>query len=672
MNKLRKIVMILVWSLMFSCLIIFSANATSVCSHSTRNGVCTGCNAVIVEVGCMVKIEKLANSKGDWVEYSNVISIPEIGSVSSSMGSYVTCLMSATIKGLALGEADLFLLVKDSNQIIEQYKVIVVEHQHVFTSSKVENGTCIDKAVLKYTCACGYSYEAETELDITNHVETRTLKKVLTEPTCNEVGSGEYTCACGYVFINSIPAINHSNATLDNGIPATCTQTGFTAGKYCPDCDTWLEGHEIILTTAHSYTSEVTTEPTCFKEGLTTYSCTCGDSYTETFSKKEHEYGKWEVKTKPTCTKAGMEWSYCLNCDNDFEREIPAIGHNVIEYVMRASTDEMAAYGGKGAYITACDVCNEIFKQDFFARPAEYKLSTSAYTYNGNVRKPTVTVKDADGKTLVEGQDYDVIYPDSMKLPGKYDVTVFFKGNYLGEKKLSVTIKPKATTDLKAKTQDTKTITLSWSKTTGASGYEVYKYNSSTKKYVKIKTTTSTSYKVTSLTAGTTYKFKVRAYKKIDDETKVFGGYSSVFSTATKTAKPTIKTATQSSGKVKLTWNNVSGENGYEIYYSTSKNGTYKKMSGVAANKTTYTSSKLTAGKTYYFKVRTYKTVGENKIYSAFSDVKSVKIPIVYYITKTGTKYHVDGCRSLSKSKIQISYSDAVKRGYDPCNSCVL
>ena len=95
-------------------------------------------------------------------------------------------------------------------------------------------------------------------------------------------------------------------------------------------------------------------------------------------------------------------------------------------------------------------------------------------------------------------------------------------------------------------------------------------------------------------------------------------------------------------------------------------------MSGVVANKTTYTSSKLTAGKTYYFKVRTYKTVGENKIYSAFSDVKSVKIPIVYYITKTGTKYHIDGCRSLSKSKIQISYSDAVKRGYDPCNSCVL
>ena len=421
----------------------------------------------------------------------------------------------------------------------------------------------------------------------------------------------------------------------------------------------------------HTYTSSITTEATCFNDGVITYTCTCGDSYTEVIPKKEHEYGKWEVKTKPTCTNAGLEWSYCLNCDNDFEREIPAAGHNVIEYVMCASTDKYAAYGGDGAYVTACDTCNEIFKQEFFARPAEYTLSATTYTYNGNVRKPTVKVKDADGKTLVKGQDYDVIYPSGMKLPGKYEVKILFKGNYLGEKKLSFTIKPKATTGLKAKTQDTKTITLSWSKTTGATGYAVYRYNSSAKKYEKIKTTTSTSYKVTSLNAGTTYKYKVRAYTKANDGTVIWAAYSDLLTTSTKTVAPTLKTISQSSGKVTLTWNNVSGESGFEIYYSTSKNGTYTKMSGVAANKTSYTSSKLTAGRTYYFKVRAYKTVGDAKVYSAFSSVKSVTIPIVYYITRTGSKYHVDGCRSLSRSKIQTSYSSAVARGYKPCSVCI-
>ncbi len=40
------------------------------------------------------------------------------------------------------------------------------------------------------------------------------------------------------------------------------------------------------------------------------------------------------------------------------------------------------------------------------------------------------------------------------------------------------------------------------------------------------------------------------------------------------------------------------------------------------------------------------------------------------YITKTGKKYHADGCRSLRKSKIPISKSDAIAQGYTPCEIC--
>jgi len=40
------------------------------------------------------------------------------------------------------------------------------------------------------------------------------------------------------------------------------------------------------------------------------------------------------------------------------------------------------------------------------------------------------------------------------------------------------------------------------------------------------------------------------------------------------------------------------------------------------------------------------------------------------YITKTGTKYHVSGCRYLSQSKISISLSEANDRGYTPCSVC--
>ncbi|MBR5240249.1 MAG: hypothetical protein IKW04_06730 [Clostridia bacterium] len=40
------------------------------------------------------------------------------------------------------------------------------------------------------------------------------------------------------------------------------------------------------------------------------------------------------------------------------------------------------------------------------------------------------------------------------------------------------------------------------------------------------------------------------------------------------------------------------------------------------------------------------------------------------YVTKSGTKFHRDGCSSLSKSKIPISYDDAISRGFEPCGRC--
>ena len=60
---------------------------------------------------------------------------------------------------------------------------------------------------------------------------------------------------------------------------------------------------------------------------------------------------------------------------------------------------------------------------------------------------------------------------------------------------------------------------------------------------------------------------------------------------------------------------------------STSKNGTYSKIATVkSASTLSYTKKNLTTGKTYYFKVRAYKTVGETKLYGSFSVIKSVKV----------------------------------------------
>lgn len=76
-------------------------------------------------------------------------------------------------------------------------------------------------------------------------------------------------------------------------------------------------------------------------------------------------------------------------------------------------------------------------------------------------------------------------------------------------------------------------------------------------------------------------------------------------------------------------WNKATKQtSGYEIMYSTSKKFTKQTSRSVIIKKNTTTSkkiSKLKAKKTYYVKVRTYKTVKGKKYYSSWSAVKSVK-----------------------------------------------
>lgn len=181
----------------------------------------------------------------------------------------------------------------------------------------------------------------------------------------------------------------------------------------------------------------------------------------------------------------------------------------------------------------------------------------------------------------------------------------------------------------------TKSIKLTWKKIADADGYIVYRYNSSTKKYKKIATLSAskTSYTVkkvngskgAALKAGTNYTFKVCSY--VEENEKKVVKKSEVIKTATKPAKVTIsKLAKKSSKKVKITWKKVKGT-GYQVWMKTGKNGKYKLVKTVKKSSTTScTKGSLKKGKTYYFKIRAYKTVNGKTIYGSYSKVKSIKL----------------------------------------------
>ena len=172
-------------------------------------------------------------------------------------------------------------------------------------------------------------------------------------------------------------------------------------------------------------------------------------------------------------------------------------------------------------------------------------------------------------------------------------------------------------------------VKVSWTKVSGASGYYIYRKTGSGDKE-KIKTITSGSTVTYTDTAantnGTKYTYYVYAYKTVDD-TK-YKSYTSSGAVKYYVSKLTISSLASSTAK-KLTvkWGKNSKATGYQIYYSTSSSfSSYKSVTISDPATVSKTISSLTSGKTYYVKVRAYKTVSSTKYYSPWSSVKSVKV----------------------------------------------
>ncbi|WP_026528018.1 fibronectin type III domain-containing protein [Butyrivibrio sp. VCD2006] len=81
--------------------------------------------------------------------------------------------------------------------------------------------------------------------------------------------------------------------------------------------------------------------------------------------------------------------------------------------------------------------------------------------------------------------------------------------------------------------------------------------------------------------------------------------------------------------RVTISWKKQSkGINGYEIQYCTDKNfqKDVKSVNISKAKNTSKTIKKLKAGRKYYFRIRTFKKKGADKIYSKWSKTKNIKV----------------------------------------------
>jgi hypothetical protein len=175
----------------------------------------------------------------------------------------------------------------------------------------------------------------------------------------------------------------------------------------------------------------------------------------------------------------------------------------------------------------------------------------------------------------------------------------------------------------------TKAVTISWDKIDIATGYRVYRYNASKKKWENVKTISgngNTTYTDTKLTAGTAYKYKVKTYRKVkwDKYTETSWSYASdVVTTATKPSTMKFTASSSSKTAVRLKWNKVNAT-GYKLQQYNAATKTWKTVKTLKQSETEYKITGLKKGTSYKFRIQAYKTGGAQKAFGSWSATKTV------------------------------------------------
>lgn len=353
---------------------------------------------------------------------------------------------------------------------------------------------------------------------------------------------------------------------------------------------------------------------------------------------KRH-YHSWEsdytVDTEPTCTEKGSKSIHCTTCASvKNKEEIASKGHS---YVLTSKTE--ATYTEKATKTYTCSVCDKIklktlgFKEldkvtslkvsnvtDDSVKLTWSKVTGAekyevSYKYSGeNWRSVTTTKRSITLSNLKSGKKYAFrVRAAAGKNLAEYSSIV------------KCTTFPAKVSKITA-VQSASAIKLSWKAVEGATGYRVYKYNPESKKWEKVATTTAVSCKVKNLDSGTVYKFRVKAYIKADGQT-LWGEASSTFSGVTKPAKAKISSLTAKKASFVAKWKETEGASGYLLEYSLKKDFSSRTKILVKGGDTLKNTVKgLESGKTYYVRVRAYKSVGTTRIYGAVSTVKKVTV----------------------------------------------
>ena len=487
---------------------------------------------------------------------------------------------------------------------------------------------------------------------------------------------------------NGFNAVFEHTAVNDIGYAATCIDTGLTDGSHCSLCGEVLAAQEEIPAGGHVWQEDYTVdqEATDLEDGRKSIHCSncdavrdeqiipagsnsTGESISENPAESAEENPAESAKENPAESVSenqaaeGEDLNEGQNPEGSSgedsgEPEVKSIEPTLIlsadQFVYNgkeqkptvtvkdgtttlATSDYTVTYGSGRKNVGSYNVLVRMKGNYSGTKTVTYKitakkitpavtLSRNAFTYNGTVQKPTVTVKD--GSTVLTASNYTVTYGSGRKNVGIYNVLVTMKGNYSGSRKVQFEIVPKGTSisSLKA---GKNTLTVNWNKqAVQTTGYQIqYSVKSDFSKAAAV--TVSNSGTVTrnigGLTRGCTYYVRIRTYKTVSGSNR-YSSWSSA-----KTAKitqgaapvfaktPVVKVANADKRFTnRVYWNKLSGASGYEVSFKKG-NGSWtilKRANQLQIN------HDVTHGANYYYRVRAYSDKKDgSRVYGGYSNI---------------------------------------------------
>ena len=138
----------------------------------------------------------------------------------------------------------------------------------------------------------------------------------------------------------------------------------------------------------HTYSNEVTQEPSCNAAGTRTYTCSlCGDTYAEAIPETEHEFGEVVVTKKASCIEEGEKSHTCENCG--FCEVVEKTAFAKHKYSTKVTVVATCTQSGQKTF--TCSVCKDSYTEIIAKARHNYsaKITTAATCTTAGVKTYT-------------------------------------------------------------------------------------------------------------------------------------------------------------------------------------------------------------------------------------------------------------------------------------------